>query len=74
MDAERARRVEALHAVVQRAIHDAIDAKAQAVEVMMAIIAQAIVVSWQIEIGEDQFFDLVVKMYEWTHVQHVEKH
>jgi hypothetical protein len=74
MDADQARRVEALHVVVQRALHEAIDAKSHAHEVMMAIIAQAIAVSRQIAIGEDEFFDLVVKMYEWVHVQHVEIH
>ena len=74
MDAEQARRIEALHVIVQRAIDGAVDAKAHAYEVMLAILAQAIAVSRQIEIGEDEFFDLVVKMYGWVHVQHVEKH
>lgn len=74
MDAEQGRRIEALHVIVQRALHEAIGPTHHAYEVMLAIVAQAVVVSRQIKMGEDEFFDLVVKMYGAVQVQHQERH
>jgi hypothetical protein len=74
MDAEQARRIEALHVIVQRALHEVIGPNHHAYEVMCAILAQAVAVSRQIKMGEDEFFDLVVKMYGAVHIEHPERH
>jgi hypothetical protein len=45
-----------------------------ACDVLVALMARSIGLSKQLEIGEDEFFDMVVKMYEWTHIEQVERH
>lgn len=59
--------------VVRKAI-EIIDDKALAHEVVMALVANAVAISKEIGSGEDEFFDMVVRMYGWTHVEIVEHH
>lgn len=74
MDAAQIRRVEALAASIKTAIDRELDASAMAVDVLLAVIVRAVVMSKLMKIGDNQFFDLVVKMYESTTLESMEKH
>ena len=74
-DAERKARVERLVEVIGRALDASRDADvAPAIDVMMALVVRAVVISKKICLDENEFFDVVVKMYEWTHISPVETH
>jgi hypothetical protein len=55
--------------LISHALKETIDKNARSDEVMLAVLAKAIGISKQLEMGEDEFFDLVVRMYEWTVIE-----
>lgn len=74
MDREQALRVGMLIPVVGNALDGAIDKEASACDVMLAVIVQAVAISKQLEIDENEFFDTVVMMYGSVSVEHPERH
>jgi hypothetical protein len=74
MDAEQIRRVEALCVAIRAAIDREIDPKTPAHDVVLAMIARAVVMSKLMRIDENEFFDTVVTMYEATSVEFPENH
>jgi hypothetical protein len=68
LDAAQATRIRALHDVVQRSLSTSIDDKAEAGEVMIAVVATAVSISKQLEMSEDDFFDWVVRVYGWVQI------
>lgn len=74
-DQERKERVERLVKLVGELLDASKELDdAPAVDVMLACVVRSVVISKQVEIDENEFFDVVVKMYEWTHVERTETH
>jgi hypothetical protein len=74
-DAERKANVGRLVEVLGQILDEATVLDGEpACDVMVAIVVRAIGLSKQLAIDDNEFFDMVVKMYEWTHVETVESH
>lgn len=74
MDAAQLERVGALLPIISDALSKAIGKDVLGCDVMMAFVVHAAAIANSLGISEDEFFDMVVKMYEATDVVWVEKH
>ena len=72
MDAAQQKSVQALIVTVTKALDLSIADEVPAWDLMVAVLANAVAISKKLEIDENEFFDLVVKVYGWTHLDRVE--
>lgn len=74
MDAAQRESVQALIVIVTKALDVSIADEVPAWDLMVAVLANAVAISKKLDVDENDFFDLVVKVYGWTHLDRVEKH